>query len=420
MRAGRRQRPETRGHPSPGPAKPSAGVVRRRAAAPRMPAPQMPIPKAPPSLEQASPGIPSWTVNRCASANGGAGRSLPRQVLHRGRRFCVAMEWLTATAAGRLALMPMIAVPKPLLPTPMLRRRAIRAKAILIAGAPSKVRATLPLADRASGEKRRAAPVRQGTAQVLRDGMPMADLRRKPRPMAMVRSPRRDAGRNPPARGAAIISIVIAAAPRRARCRERMSCGPGVIAPARPARMVVRPPDNRGRVAVRVPRAVPGQRFIRMRRASAPRPVRQVVQRRSKAAIPDISASSRAAIPAGLAVGRIWEARATRHQDMLVTDAVQMAPDRVRIRATMAFAAGAGHRVGTTRMARVATDIPIARRKTAKTAEKAGTPHAPVPASMPDIIQQAAAATRMRSRATSSARRHYMRRSISAPTIAVF
>lgn len=211
------------------------------------------------------------------------------------------MVRLTAATAGHLALIRMAAVAKRLLRIPISSKHAIRMRAICIAAAPLKAPVTLPAAGRSSGEKRRAALVQRIAS---RDGMPMADRLRRQRPTAIVRNPRKGVDRNQRARGAAITNIVIAAAPRRARCRERMSSGPGATGSARPVMWDARPPDNRGRAAVRAPRAVP-ERFIRMRRASARKRVRLVARRRSKAAIPDISASNRAAIRAGLAVRRI-------------------------------------------------------------------------------------------------------------------
>lgn len=65
---------------APGPAKPSAGVVRRRATVPHMPAP-----KTPPSPEAVPPVRDFRTANPCANASGGVGRSPRAQARVRAR-----------------------------------------------------------------------------------------------------------------------------------------------------------------------------------------------------------------------------------------------------------------------------------------------------------------------------------------------
>lgn len=239
MRAGRRQRPETRGNPSPGPAKPSVGVVRRRARAPHMPAPHMTVPKAPPYPEPAIPDRPFWTANLRANASGGGARSPRRQVLRRGIALCMAMVRFTAPTSRRPARTRMSAahnrrMPEHRMAQHVISRPVMHATGMRIVAVRSTARVTLPVAGRASGGTKRAVMVMQVAVPVLRHRMqvvrpalraaiPMVDRRHRVRPVATVRSLRRDAGRNRPAKATAITSIVIAAMPRRVRCRARMS-----------------------------------------------------------------------------------------------------------------------------------------------------------------------------------------------------
>ncbi|CZT34295.1 hypothetical protein GA0004734_00013160 [Rhizobium sp. 9140] len=267
-----------------------------------MPAP--PITKAPPYPEQAIPHTLFWTANPCANANGGGARRPRLQALRRVVALGMAMVRFTAPTSGRPARTRMSEALKRRMPEPRTARhvfssRGIHAMEMRIAAARSRVRVTLPVAGRSSGTTKRAVMITRvpvlrhrmrAPRPVLRAAIPMEDRRHRARPLATVRSPGRDGGRNRPARATAITSIVIAAMPRRVRCRARMSSGPGATASARPVVTVARRRAS-GRAAIRAFRVVPGRRRIRIPLRRLARPVARC---RSKAAIPGISVSNRA------------------------------------------------------------------------------------------------------------------------------
>lgn len=270
---------------APGPAKPSAGVVRRRATAPHMPAP-----KTPPSPEAVPPVRDFRTANPCANASGGVGRSPPARVRVRARpsqRAAVCRRDLliiNRAADSRPAWLALVPALGPALrrmatsrrPSPRATRVATPRGGIAQDGIrPRGTRGAATARDpRGDLRVRRAVarPVRFSTTRVLIKAARLARRARSPAPATARRARRLHAG--PPAGRAARLPVRWPGAARAALMIALTSATTSAPTSAKIAAMAGRKPQDGMAIA-------PGGRWARARP-----PTSRGVGRKRRATVP--------------------------------------------------------------------------------------------------------------------------------------